>query len=126
MVRRGASLDANQAWWQLLEERQDRAALQPSADDHLAGGINSVDLEDRLRDVETLIKIKAARYGFPECSDGGGTPELEGNSGVNRGEAQLRANFEACKLQANSALQRCTVTPRPSNCALATTSRPGF
>ena len=53
MVRRGASLDANQAWWQLLEERQDRAALQPSADDHLAGGINSVDLEDRLRDVET-------------------------------------------------------------------------
>ena len=67
-----------------------------------------------------MIKIKAARYGFPECSDGGGTPELEGDSGVNRGEAQLRANFEACKLQANSALQRCTVTPRPSNCALAT------
>ena len=57
---------------------------------------------------------------IPECSDGGGTPELEGNSGANRGEAQLRANFEACKLQANSALQRCTVTPRPSNCALAT------
>jgi hypothetical protein len=53
MVRRGASLDANQAWWQLLEERQDAAALQPPADDHLAGGINSVDLEDRLRDVET-------------------------------------------------------------------------
>src|SRR5258705_9347678 len=53
MVRRGASLDANQAWWQLLEEHQDGAALQPPADDHLAGGINSVDLEDRLRDVET-------------------------------------------------------------------------
>jgi hypothetical protein len=53
MVRRGASLDANQAWWQLLEERQDGAALQPPADDHLAGGINSVHLEDRLRDVET-------------------------------------------------------------------------
>ena len=73
-----------------------------------------------------MIKIKAARYGFPECSDGGGTPELEGNSGVNRGEAQLRANFEACKLQANSALQRCTVTPRPSNCALATLRGPVF
>ena len=53
MVRRAASLDANQTWWQLLEERQDGAALQPPADDHLAGGINSVDLEDRLRDVET-------------------------------------------------------------------------
>src|SRR5664280_3504974 len=27
MVRRGASLYANQAWWQLLKERQDRAPL---------------------------------------------------------------------------------------------------
>jgi hypothetical protein len=27
MVRRGASLDANQAWWQLLEERQNGATL---------------------------------------------------------------------------------------------------
>ena len=53
MVRRGASLDANQARWQLLEERQDGAALQLAADDHLAGGINSVDLKDRLGDVET-------------------------------------------------------------------------
>jgi hypothetical protein len=46
MVRRGASLDANQAWWQLLKERQHVATLQLAADDHLAGGINSVDLED--------------------------------------------------------------------------------
>ena len=30
MMRRGASLDANQAWWQLLEEHQDGAALQAS------------------------------------------------------------------------------------------------
>src|SRR5450759_113347 len=42
MVRRGAGLYANQAWWQLLKERQDRAPLQLPADDHLAGGINSV------------------------------------------------------------------------------------
>jgi hypothetical protein len=53
MVRRGASLDANQEWWQLLEERQDRAPLQLAADDHRAGRINSVNLEDRLGDVET-------------------------------------------------------------------------
>ena len=46
MVRRGASLDANQAWWQLLEERQDVAALQLTADDHLASSINAVHLED--------------------------------------------------------------------------------
>jgi len=42
MVRRGASFYADQAWRQLLEERQDRAPLQLAADDHLASGINSV------------------------------------------------------------------------------------
>ncbi len=31
--------------------------------------------------------------------------------------AQLRANFQACKAQASSALQRCTVTPWNRNCA---------
>jgi hypothetical protein len=45
IVGRGASLDADQARWQLLEERQDRAPLQLAADDHLASGINSVNLE---------------------------------------------------------------------------------
>jgi hypothetical protein len=45
IVRRGASLYANQAWWQLLEERQDVATLQLAADDHLTRGINSVNLE---------------------------------------------------------------------------------
>jgi len=44
-VRRGASLYANQAWWQLLEECQDVAPLQLAADDHLTSGINSVNLE---------------------------------------------------------------------------------
>ena len=53
MVRRGAGLDANQAWRQLLEERQDVATLQLTADDHLAGSINAVNLKDRLGDVET-------------------------------------------------------------------------
>jgi hypothetical protein len=48
-----ASFYANNAGWQLLEERQDRAALQLAADDPLASGINSVNLEDRLGDVET-------------------------------------------------------------------------
>jgi hypothetical protein len=31
--------------------------------------------------------------------------------------AQLRANFEACKQQANTALRTCTVTPHARNCA---------
>jgi hypothetical protein len=53
IVRRGASLHANQAWWQLLEERQEVAPLQLPADDHLTSGINSVNLEDRLGNVET-------------------------------------------------------------------------
>jgi hypothetical protein len=46
MVRRGARLDANQAWRQLLEERQHVATLQLAAYYHLANGINSVDLEN--------------------------------------------------------------------------------
>jgi hypothetical protein len=53
IVRRGACLYADQASWQLLEERQDVATLQLPADDHLTRGINSLNLEDRLRDVET-------------------------------------------------------------------------
>jgi hypothetical protein len=44
---------SNQAWWQLLEKLQDVAAPQLTADDHLAGGINAVHLEDRLRNVQT-------------------------------------------------------------------------
>src|SRR6476469_6287816 len=53
MVRRGASFDADQALRQLLEKRKDVPTLQLAADDHLAGSINSVNLEDRLRNVET-------------------------------------------------------------------------
>src|SRR5260370_4075710 len=53
VVRRGASLDADQAWWQLRKERQHVETLQLAADDHLTRGIHSVDLKDRLGDVET-------------------------------------------------------------------------
>src|SRR6478672_3789616 len=44
---------ANEARRQLLEERQDVATLQLTADDHLPGSINAVYLKDRLGDVET-------------------------------------------------------------------------
>jgi len=53
MMRRGTGLDADQAWRHLLEERQDKAPLELTADDHLASGINAVDLKHRLGDVET-------------------------------------------------------------------------
>src|SRR5277367_1050782 len=53
MMRRGASLDTNQARRQLLEERKNIATLQLTADHHLASSINAVDLEDRLGNVET-------------------------------------------------------------------------
>src|SRR5262245_62204971 len=53
MVRRGASLDADQTSRQLLEERQDVAPLQLTADDNLAVRVDSVGLKNRLRDVET-------------------------------------------------------------------------
>jgi len=35
------TIDANQAWQQLLEKRYDLATLQPAADNHLAGSINA-------------------------------------------------------------------------------------
>ena len=53
MMRRGAGFDTDKAWRQLLEERQDIAPLQLAANDHLAAGINAVNLEYRLGDVET-------------------------------------------------------------------------
>jgi hypothetical protein len=48
MMRRGAGFDADKAWRrrQLLEERQDIAALQLAANDYLATGINPMNLED--------------------------------------------------------------------------------
>ena len=62
MVRRSARLDADQTRRLLLEECQDRAALQLAADDHLASGIGSVNLEHRLGEVET---DSAQIYGTP-------------------------------------------------------------
>ena len=60
MTRRKAgadSFDADQAWRQLLEECQQVAALQLASDDHLASGINAVDLKDRFRNIETDCRI---------------------------------------------------------------------
>src|ERR1039457_4115805 len=53
MMRRGTSLDADQAWREFLKKRQDIAALQLTTDDDLALRINTVDLEYRLGDIET-------------------------------------------------------------------------
>ena len=53
MVRRSAGLNTNQAWRQLLKERQDIAPLQLPADDHLPSSINAMYLKNRLGDVET-------------------------------------------------------------------------
>jgi hypothetical protein len=51
MVRGGASLYANQAWWQLLKESQDRTPLQLPANNHLTASVNAVNLENQLGDV---------------------------------------------------------------------------
>jgi hypothetical protein len=53
MVRGGTRLDPNQAWRKLLEKCQDVATLQLTAYNHLAGFINAVHLEDRLRNIQT-------------------------------------------------------------------------
>jgi len=52
MVRGGARLDPDQAWGSFSKSPDD-APLQLAADDQLANGINAVDLEHRLRDIET-------------------------------------------------------------------------
>ena len=44
-MRRGAGLDPNQARRQLLEERQDVAALQLTADEHVAFRVDAVHLK---------------------------------------------------------------------------------
>jgi hypothetical protein len=43
----------NQARRQLLEERQDVAALQLTADEHVAFRVGAMDLKYRRRDIET-------------------------------------------------------------------------
>src|SRR3990170_5925354 len=53
MMRRGEGFDTNQAWRQLLEERQDVAPLQLTADEHLAFRVDAVHLKYRLGYVET-------------------------------------------------------------------------
>jgi hypothetical protein len=53
MMRRGTGFDADQARRQLLEESQDVAPLQLTAQDHLATAIDAVDLKYRLGNIET-------------------------------------------------------------------------
>src|SRR6476659_6650389 len=53
VMRRSAGLDPDQARRQLLEERQNVAPPQLTADNHLALRINAMDLKHRLGDVET-------------------------------------------------------------------------
>src|SRR6266487_3011190 len=52
MMRRRAGLDADKARRQLLEEGNDVTALQLAPDDHIAFGVNAMDLKNRLCDVE--------------------------------------------------------------------------
>src|SRR5262245_50863128 len=53
MMRGRAGLHPNEARRHFLEERQDVATLQLTAEDHLAIGVNAVHLKTRLGDVET-------------------------------------------------------------------------
>ena len=54
-MRRGAGLDTNEARGKLLKERQDVAALQLTADEHVAFRVDAVHLKYRLRYVETDV-----------------------------------------------------------------------
>jgi hypothetical protein len=60
-MRRGASLNANEARRELREKRQDVPTLQLTADDHLPSRINSMHLKDRLGDIETDCRNRLHR-----------------------------------------------------------------
>src|SRR5499427_500855 len=53
MMRRSAGFDANEAWRQLLKEWQNVPALESTANDYITRRVNSVDLKNRLSDIET-------------------------------------------------------------------------
>src|SRR5215472_11058697 len=53
MMRRGAGFDANEARRYFLEEWQNVAALESTANDYITRRLNSVDLKNRLSDIET-------------------------------------------------------------------------
>src|SRR4029434_3798715 len=53
MMRRGAGFDTNEARRQLLKEWQNVPALELAANDYITCRVNSVDLKNRLGDIET-------------------------------------------------------------------------
>src|SRR5262249_4824083 len=53
MMRRSAGFDADKARRQLLKEWYDVPALELTANDYITCRVNSVDLKNRLRDIET-------------------------------------------------------------------------
>ena len=57
MVRRCARLNADQTRRQLLEERQDSAALQLPANNHLSASVNAVNLENYLAISNPIVVI---------------------------------------------------------------------
>src|SRR5215211_456329 len=53
MMRRSAGFDADEARRQLLKEWQNVPALKLTANDYITCRVNSVDLKNRLSDIET-------------------------------------------------------------------------
>src|SRR5215468_8607728 len=53
MMRRSAGFDADKARRQLLKEWYNVSALKLTANDYITCRVNSVDLKNRLRDIET-------------------------------------------------------------------------
>src|SRR4029077_70023 len=73
VMRRCAGLNPNDARRQLLEERQDIAAFELAADDHITVRVDAVDLKDRLRDIET------DRHNAEWCRCGRASPRSGGS-----------------------------------------------
>jgi hypothetical protein len=76
-----AGFDPHQTPRQLLEENNDVPTLEPAPDDHIAFGVNAVDLENRLCDVETdcrnRLHCPVLRIGSPHGDHGTYVPVEE-------------------------------------------------
>src|SRR6266576_1394462 len=66
MMRRGAGFDTNEARRQLLKEWQNVPALKPAANDYITCSVNSVDLKNRLGDVETACMFGSSESWGPQ------------------------------------------------------------
>src|SRR5689334_14478019 len=112
-MRSAASFDPNKARASFLEEREHASPRQTLADDYIAFGINAMDLEDRLRDIQTDCCGLHGRFLSLVTLDGQPKPSpVSGRRGEPIFTAQSRSLLFS--LMCNSILARRSAIPSAS------------